>query len=102
MTSWYRLKTLRDTLAKLEKIKKKMDPASGLTVSVRRGPSQDDDDLQADGQTITIEVGTQLDEIMSAIIAATSDSIKFNESFCKSELKELREVLGITQEWKTA
>ncbi len=96
VTSATRIKTLRSDLERLKKIKKDMDPASGITVSVIRGPVNNDSefDIQPTILPVAVEVCTKMDEILDAIINSLEDSISFNVAFCKQEMLELKKVLG--------
>lgn len=93
MTSANRLKSVRNAISTLKRIQAKMDPASGLTVTVKRGcDSEHDDDFHRD--EITLQLGDCLDEIIDAVIKAAEASEKLNVAFCRQELLELQEVLS--------
>ncbi len=63
-------------LAQLRKLKSEVDPASGMTVRVRRGPmSQDEGDRPR--EWIEIETGIEMDTIIDGLIRCEIDSIKF-------------------------
>lgn len=89
-----RLLELRQKLAALEKIKQDMDPASGITVWIKRGVDQPD---EAD-QVVQLEVCTDMEELLDKLLDAARTSILLCVRFCHNELKELQEVLGVDNE----
>lgn len=88
MSSARRLKAVRAALVELKKIKAKMDPASGLTVTILRGV----DNEENTSQPVILQLADGLDAIMDAVIESVRSSEKLNIAFCKDELKELQEL----------
>lgn len=92
MSLSYRIKEISDNIKKLKDIKKKMDPASGLTISVLRGV-ESDDELQGSGGWVTMQIADNMENIMDSIILAAEKSLELNLGLAESELKTLKEVL---------
>jgi hypothetical protein len=93
--SWNHLAAARNNLAALEAIKKKADPASGVSFAVRRGVARDNEDVKGDHVMrpwVTIEASL-FEPALDAIIAEAKRLIEFWEKATKRDIEEAAKVL---------
>lgn len=75
----YEILTARvKTVEALVKLRKDVDPASGISIMVRRGPLSDqaeDDDDRERREWIQLETALEMDDILTHLISTQEDSI---------------------------
>jgi hypothetical protein len=84
-------------IAALRKIRKDMDPASGVSVSIRRGPVRDDpdeDDRSRPWVTVEITDLAIATEVLDAAIDAANKSLDFRIAHAKRECGLLSDFLA--------
>ncbi len=86
MNSLQNLKLTREKILGLEKILNQIDPASGLSVSFRRGVARDNDDIEDDDirrPWVTCEIGgiATGENVAKLLIETTLGALKDLESF---------------------
>jgi hypothetical protein len=96
-----RVKKNLQNLAALKKMLDKVDPASGLTVKVWRGPMESDSEDYCP-EVVGVEICTHLEETLAALIAGIEDSLKMEGSFLRGDLKATQEALDLLEKHNAA
>ena len=72
------------TVRALERLKKEADPASGITISVRRGAMSDD----TPRDSILLEVGVGFEAVLDMLIADQRESAEFFSRIVAGDMAE--------------
>lgn len=75
MNSHELLKQRYDTLEALKKLRENVDPASGITVCVQRGPVGGDVFEEATYPWVTMEIGERASEVIDLLIKNQTESV---------------------------
>lgn len=94
-----RIKERRAKIAALKKVLRDMDPASGVSISIRRGVPQDNDDVEDDAlrrpwttvECINMEWAKT---VIETAIAAAADSEKYWLACAQADHEKLGEFLA--------
>ncbi len=98
MKSWEHLLNLRQAIKGLKTISEKADPASGVSFSVRRGVSRDNDNVEGDEINrpwVTVELSDLTSAIaaLEHIIKAMEGSERIWQSAVAKDITDARKAL---------
>jgi hypothetical protein len=83
------LKQRLDTIKKLQTLKQRVDPASGMTISVRRGPLSQEDPPEE----IQLEACDNLTETLDLLIDSQVKSLRRWQKTATNDISELQNAL---------
>lgn len=100
-SSTYIAKSIND-IKKLKELKKEIDPASGISICVRRGIFSDLAEVENDRplrEWIEMELCENMEEIIEILLDAQIKSLKFSVCLAKSNLKDITKAIQMGEEF---
>jgi hypothetical protein len=83
------LRGATETIRKLRELAKVVDPASGMSVYVKRGPISQDDESHTHENFVQLEVSENCSQLISVLLDEAYKSLHIRVSLAKSQLMEV-------------
>jgi len=86
-----------ETIQQLKKLKKEVDPASGITICVRRGVAADNPNQKNDNKNrpwITVETCDEMDTLLTTLIATQVMSLAHWKRSTEEDILEAQQALA--------